>query len=75
MNRRVVKGGCCLEACREVRISVNRRFESGAVLNILQSIAADTARFTIEGEGAEIWCCAQVLMDQNTESLPGSQVA
>jgi hypothetical protein len=68
MNRRLVKLGCCLEASREVRPTETRHFESGAVVNILQSITSDTARFTIEGEGAEIWCCAQALFDRDTKS-------
>jgi len=54
MNRRVVKPDGDFDAYREVRPSVHRHFASGTVLNILQWVNPDTARFTIEGEGIEV---------------------
>jgi len=68
MNRRVVKPDGDFDAYREVRPSVHRHFASGTVLNILQWVNPDTARFTIEGEGIEVWCCPQSVIDERTES-------
>jgi hypothetical protein len=68
MNRRVIKQDGDLDAYREVRPEVHRHFASGTVLNILQSVKPDIARFTIEGEGIEGWCCPQSIIDERTES-------
>jgi hypothetical protein len=68
MNRRVIKQDGDLDAYREVRPEVHRHFASGTVLNILQSAKSDIARFTIEGEGIEGWCCPQSIIDERTES-------
>ena len=73
MTRRIIKQASLVEACREARASVTRRFEPGAVLNILQWVNPATARFTVEGEGADIWCCSQAVMDDQTESPAPSQ--
>jgi hypothetical protein len=72
MTRRVIKNGCSFEACREVRPSMVRVFESGAVLNMLQEVNPESGRFTIEGEGAEVWCCAHRLIEAYTD-LPRAQ--
>jgi hypothetical protein len=40
-----------------------RRFNGGVVLNVLQR---DLARFTIQGEGAEVWFWDQALFEQQT---------
>ena len=74
MTRRVIKNGCSFEACREVRPSVVRVLESGAVLNMLQPLKPETARFTIEGEGAEVWCCPHTLIEAFTD-LPAVRLA
>ena len=71
MNRRIVKYE--FEAYREARPAVRRDFGSGAVLNILQWVKPETARFTVEGEGMEVWCCPQFLIDHKTESPEGSR--
>jgi len=73
MTRRIIKQGCLVEACREARPTVTRRFEAGAVLNILQWVNPATGRFTAEGEGADVWCCSQAVMDDQTESPAPSQ--
>jgi hypothetical protein len=46
----------------------------GAVLNILQWVREETARFTIEGEGADIWCCPRIVVEENT-AVVGAQTA
>jgi hypothetical protein len=68
MNRRVVKQGCGVEGCREIRPSVRRHFGPGTVLNILQWVQPEMARFTIEGEGIEVWSCPQSVLNEQTES-------
>jgi hypothetical protein len=66
--RRVVRSASELEAFRETRPAVTRRFEQGTVLNVLQWVNPATARFTVEGEGIESWCCPQELFEQQTEA-------
>jgi hypothetical protein len=68
MNRRVVKNGCEFEALLEARPVKQRRFGEGMVLNLLQWIRPETARFTVEGEGIDVWCCPKELLDQDTEA-------
>jgi len=68
MTRRVVKTACDVEACREIRPTTHRQFQSGTVLNILQWVTPEVARFTIEGEGVEIWCCPQAILNERTEA-------
>jgi hypothetical protein len=68
MNRRVIKPDGDFDAYREARPAVHRHFASGTVLNILQWIKPDTARFTIEGEDMEVWCCPQSVIDERSES-------
>jgi hypothetical protein len=68
MTRRVVKTACELEASREVRPGVNRRFGAGSVLNVLQWENPAVARFTVEGEGCEVWCSPQTAFEAHTES-------
>ena len=68
MIRRVVKSAAELEAFRETRPAVNRRFERGTVVNVLQWVNPATARFTVEGEGIEVWCCPQEAFEQHTEA-------
>jgi hypothetical protein len=74
MNRKVIKPDGAFDAYREARLSVHRHFASGTVLNILQPIKPDIARFTIEGEGIEVWCCPQVLIDERAESPHAAKV-
>jgi hypothetical protein len=66
MYRRTVRSDGGLEICREVQPGTNRRLISGAVLNVLQWVKPETARFTVEGEGAEIWCCPNDEMERQT---------
>jgi hypothetical protein len=66
MNRRVIKHGCEVEAILEARPVKSRSFSAGAVLNILQWVRPDTARFTIEGEGADVWCSPQEVIEERS---------
>lgn len=68
MTRRVVKDECGLEAFRETRPTVRRHFPGGTVLNVLQWVKQEIARFTVEGEGIEVWCCPTAVFDENTVS-------
>jgi hypothetical protein len=67
MTRRIIKAACELEAFRETRPMIRRRFQVGTVLNVLQRVNPTIARFTIEGEGIEGWCCPQSVFDEQTE--------
>jgi hypothetical protein len=67
MNRRVIKHGCDVEAILEARPVKARSFSTGTVLNILQSVRPETARFTIEGEGADVWFCPQEVVEERSE--------
>jgi hypothetical protein len=69
MTRRVSKGGSEFDAYRETRRSVVRRFQPGTVLNVLQWVTPEVARFTVEGEGIEVWCCPQTVFKDRTEAL------
>jgi hypothetical protein len=64
MERRVVRTQ--FDAIREANGVTTRQFRGGAVLNLLQWTRPDQARFTVEGEGAEIWFCPQSLLDKHT---------
>jgi hypothetical protein len=55
MNRRIVLENRTLRAIRERDGKQDRTLNGGAVLNILQWVRPGQARFTVEGEGAEIW--------------------
>jgi hypothetical protein len=59
MNRRIVLENCNVRAIRERDGKQDRTLGGGAVLNILQWVHPGEARFTIEGEGAEIWTCQE----------------
>ena len=59
MNRRIVMENRSLHALRERDGKADRTLGGGAVLNILQWVRPGEARFTIEGEGAEIWTCQE----------------
>ena len=67
MNRRVIKWGCDVEAILEARPVKSRSFSAGTVLNILQWLQPETARFTIEGEGCDVWCCPQEVIEERSE--------
>jgi hypothetical protein len=68
MNRRVVKQGCDVEAVLETRSGKSRVFTPGNVLNILQWLRPETARFTVEGEGIDVWCCPREVIDERSEA-------
>lgn len=68
MIRKVIRSGCEFEAGCEARPGKWRRFQAGAVLNVLQWVRPDTARFTVEGEGIEVWDCPKATFDEATES-------
>lgn len=68
MIRRVIKTGCSIEAHRQARPSIVLVFKAGTILNMLQELKPETARFTIEGEGAENWCCPHPLIEACAES-------
>jgi hypothetical protein len=57
MIRRVVRHEYRFDAKREANGITNREFAGGAVLNILQWLRPGETRFTVEGEGAEVWVC------------------
>ena len=66
MNRRIVLEDRNLRASRERDGKLDRTLGGGAVLNILQWVRPGKARFTVEGEGAEIWTCEESDMDAST---------
>jgi len=66
MTRRVLRAASGLQAFREARPSIRREFQPGAVLNVLQWVYPNVARFTVEGEGIEVWCCQQRVFDKRT---------
>jgi hypothetical protein len=69
MDRRIIKAESGVEAYREARPVVRRSFGPGAVLNRLQETERDISRFTIEGEGAETWCCPQTSFENSTTHI------
>jgi hypothetical protein len=64
MNRRVVKE--TFEVTREANPPKKRQLQPGHVLNILQWIRPEIARFTVEGEGAEVWVCERETIESLT---------
>jgi hypothetical protein len=60
MNRRIVLQNRYLRAIRERDGKLDRTLHGGAVLNLLQWVKPGEARFTVEGEGAEIWTCNEL---------------
>ena len=66
MNRRIVREECKLCAVRERDGKENRTLNGGAVLNLLQWVKPGEARFTVEGEGAEIWTCEESAVSEAT---------
>jgi hypothetical protein len=66
MNRRIVLENRSLLAIRERDGKQDRTLESGAVLNILQWVRPGQARFTVEGEGAEIWVSEETELQETT---------
>ena len=69
MTRRVIKVGCEFDASQETRPAICRRFKTGAVLNLLQWVNPEIARFTVEGEGIEVWSCRQTVFQDQTDSV------
>ncbi|MBI2747760.1 MAG: hypothetical protein HYX43_00080 [Burkholderiales bacterium] len=67
MNRRIVLENRSLHATRERDGKLDRTLGGGAVLNILQWVRPGQARFTVEGEGAEIWTCEESAVQSATE--------
>ena len=66
MDRRVVVQGQQLHATREASSRTTRTFTGGCVLNMLQWVRPGIARFTIEGEGADVWFCDEAQIDRKT---------
>jgi hypothetical protein len=66
MLRRVVVEKRQFEATRESSVETKRIVAGGSVLNMLQWVRPSVARFTIEGEGADIWFCEQSVLELNT---------
>jgi hypothetical protein len=75
MHRRIVRKNSHFEATREANRATTRQFLEGTVLNILQWIRPGEARFTVEGEGAEIWVCEQATLNRFTDELSASRGA
>jgi hypothetical protein len=67
MLRRVVSKNSRFEVMREANSSTTRDLLGGDVLNLLQPVRPGFARFTIEGEGADIWFCLQPVLETHTE--------
>lgn len=68
MHRRVVRSDFRFDAKREARTDTKRQITGGAVLNILQWVHPGETRFTVEGEGAEVWLCDDQTIDKGTDS-------
>jgi hypothetical protein len=66
MNRRIVREDCNLNAILERDGKQNRTLNGGVVLNVLQWVRPGEARFTVEGEGAEIWTCDESAVREAT---------
>lgn len=66
MLRRIVVQGQEIQATREANARTTRTLTGGCVVNMLQWVRPGIARFTIEGEGADVWFCDDVLIDRNT---------
>jgi len=66
MNRRIVREDSNLRAIRERDGKQDRTLNGGAVLNLLQWVRPGEARFTVEGEGAEIWTCDESAVSEAT---------
>ena len=66
MNRRIVLENRTLSVTRERDGKLQRSLGQGAVLNMLQWVRRGEARFTIEGEGAEIWVCDEAEILETT---------
>jgi hypothetical protein len=66
MLRRLVIENRQFEATREANVRTKRIIAGGSLLNVLQWVRPGIARFTIEGEGADIWFCEQTVLDLNT---------
>jgi hypothetical protein len=66
MNRRIVLENRNLQAIRERDGKLDRTLSGGAVLNLLQWVRPGEARFTVEGEGAEIWTCDEAAVQEAT---------
>ncbi len=66
MTRRIIRHDCNLEAIRERDGKEKRVLNGGAVLNMLQWVRQGQARFTLEGEGAEIWTCEEAAVEELT---------
>jgi hypothetical protein len=69
MTRRVIKDEMEFEAFRETKSTVRRLFHGSAVLNVLQWLKPDISRFTVEGEGIEVWCCPKTVPEEQTIPL------
>lgn len=69
MNRRVVRENCGLHATREEDGKTVRQFNGGSVLNVMQWHKPGFGRFTVEGEGAEVWVCRQETIDTQTDAV------
>ena len=68
MTRRIISEACNLEAIRERDKKQTRTLNGGAVLNMLQWVRPGEARFTLEGEGPEIWTCDESEVHRATGS-------
>jgi hypothetical protein len=66
MNRRIVREDRSLCAVRERDGKENRTLNPGVVVNLLQWVRPGEARFTVEGEGAEIWTCEESAVREAT---------
>jgi hypothetical protein len=72
MERRIVKAALTGWMERDERQI--RKFGAGTVLNVLQWVRPGLSRFTVEGEGAETWCCPEIAFLQQTDAVwPGGQ--
>ena len=66
MIRKIIAEGRRVDAIRETNTNTTRTLSAGSVLNMLQWVRPGLARFTVEGEGADVWFCDQLVIERNT---------
>ncbi len=64
MNRRIVRTP--FRAARESNRAKEREVPQDCVVNLLQWVDREETRFTVEGEGAEVWCCPRQTFEEHT---------
>ena len=52
---------------------MRRCMRPGTVLNRLQELDSEISRFTVEGEGAKVWCCPHGSFENCTTDLAANR--